>query len=317
MTNKRKAMEEGESIPSEETVSDDGETVGAAAAEDAAAQAEEIDANEVETREETPVLEVHAPHEAVHSWKDVLIHIAIIVVGLLIALGLDEGAQYIHHRREVAEVRAELRAEREANKEAFASEVTHWRWETVELENNLMVLAYIEKHPGTPDEKLPGALVWQHTSAAYSWAAWDAATSSGVTSLMPRDEVAQYGNIYFHLKLSEDQEVDTWNAMNDAFRYQLTDSRLADLSPAQIEETTTLTQIAFTKLWLEGAGLGAIPRMFKDFPPAITPRELAGVHHQASYAELMQNPGYALTIQRMEAAGFVKPWAGAGGGGKR
>ena len=31
------------------------------------------------------MIEVHPPHESVHTIKDVLIHIAIIVVGLLIA----------------------------------------------------------------------------------------------------------------------------------------------------------------------------------------------------------------------------------------
>jgi hypothetical protein len=74
--------------------------------------------------------------------------------------------EYFHHRREVTEVREELRGEREANKGSFGSETTHWRWETAELENNLMVLAYLQKHSGTPDEKLPGSLVWFHESSS-------------------------------------------------------------------------------------------------------------------------------------------------------
>ena len=43
------------------------------------------DSPETVKEEVTPVIEVHEPHEGVHSWKDALIHIAIIVVGLLIA----------------------------------------------------------------------------------------------------------------------------------------------------------------------------------------------------------------------------------------
>ena len=36
------------------------------------------------------MLDVHPPHEAAHSWKDFLIHIATIVVGVLIAIGLEQ-----------------------------------------------------------------------------------------------------------------------------------------------------------------------------------------------------------------------------------
>ena len=63
--------------------------------------------------------------------------------------------------------------------------------------------------------------------------------------------------------------------MNDASRYELTDNRLSHLSPAQIAEITTLTQIALTKHWLEGVALENTARKFKDFPPSITSDELS------------------------------------------
>ena len=36
------------------------------------------------------MLDVHPPHEVTHTWKDFFIHIATIVVGLLIAIGLEQ-----------------------------------------------------------------------------------------------------------------------------------------------------------------------------------------------------------------------------------
>jgi hypothetical protein len=92
-------------------------------------------------KEHEIMLEVHPAHHAASSWKEFFIHIATIVLGLLIAVGLEQTVEYFRHRREVAEVREELRGERQANKDSFTSETTHWRWETAELENNLMVLA--------------------------------------------------------------------------------------------------------------------------------------------------------------------------------
>ena len=256
-------------------------------------------------KEHEPMLEVHPAHHAASSWKEFFIHIATIVLGLLIAVGLEQAVEHFHHRREVTEVREELRGEREANKDSFKSETTHWRWETTELENNLMVLAYLQKHPGTPDEKLPGSLIWFHASAANTQAAWDAARNSGVTSLMHREEVEQCEDTYNQLKRIDDARSLAYDAMNDASRYELTDSRLSHLSPAQIGETTTLTQIALTKHWLEGVALENTARKFKDFPPSITSDELSQVRSRKNVAEGMKDPAFALTISRLKAAGYV------------
>jgi hypothetical protein len=85
----------------------------------------------------------------------------------------------------------------------------------------------------------------------------------------------------------------------------LTDNRLSHLSPAQIGEITTLTQIALTKHWLEGVALENTARKFKDFPPSITSDELSQVRNRKNVAEGMKDPSFALTISRMKAAGYV------------
>jgi hypothetical protein len=150
------------------------------------------------------MLDVHPAHHAASSSKEFFIHIATIVLGLLIAVGLEQMVEYFHHRHELADVREELRGEREANKDSFARETINWRWETAELKNNLMVLAYLQMHPAAPDEKLPGSLVWFHASSGHSEAAWDAAKNSGVTSLMPREEIEQYEDTYDQLRKFKD-----------------------------------------------------------------------------------------------------------------
>jgi hypothetical protein len=256
-------------------------------------------------KEHETMLDVHPAHHAASSWREFFIHIATIVLGLLIAVALEQAVEYFHHRREVAEVREELQGEREANKNSLASETTHWRWETAELENNLTVLAYLQKHPGTPDEKLPGSLVWFHESASPSQAVWEAAKTSGVTSLMSREEVEQYEDTYNQLKKIDDARSLAWDAMNDASRYELTDNLLSHLSPAQIGEITTLTQIALTRHWLEGVALENTARKFKDFPPSITSDELSQVRNRKNVAAAMKDPAFAMTISRMKAAGYV------------
>ena len=39
--------------------------------------------------EEKPVIDIHPPHQAAHSWRDIFVHLATITVGLFIALSLE------------------------------------------------------------------------------------------------------------------------------------------------------------------------------------------------------------------------------------
>ena len=45
------------------------------------------------------MLDVHAPHSPTHTWKDFFIHIATICIGLLIAIGLEQTVEAIHHKQ--------------------------------------------------------------------------------------------------------------------------------------------------------------------------------------------------------------------------
>ena len=54
------------------------------------------------------MLDVHPLHAAAHLWKDFLVHIATISVGLLIAIGLEQTVEWLHHRHQLREVREQL-----------------------------------------------------------------------------------------------------------------------------------------------------------------------------------------------------------------
>ena len=254
------------------------------------------------------MLDVHPAHHAATTWRDFFVHIATIVLGLIIAVGLEQTVEFFHHRHQIAETRELLRNEREVNKQTFARETKSFRIVTVELQNNLQVLAYLQYHPGTPDEKLPGALLWLHGGPLYESAAWDAAQSSGVTSLMPREEAAENASLYAQFRKISESNRETWLAINDAERYSLIDSRLSNLTPAQIAEITTLTQIALTKHFINGLDLQNLADKFKDFP-SVTLAELFQLHHNPTQAELLQNPAYLQTLSRLEAVGFKDPLA--------
>src|ERR1035441_4382117 len=77
-------------------------------------EAEEIRENE---SEEMPVIDVHAPHGGVHTWKDFWIHLGTITLGLLIAISLEQSVEWLHHLHQRHELERQFMAEGEANKE--------------------------------------------------------------------------------------------------------------------------------------------------------------------------------------------------------
>ena len=69
------------------------------------------------------MLEVHPPHEAAHSWRDFFIHIATICVGLLIAIGLEQTVEALHHRHQREYLEEQMHAESARNLELVKSQL--------------------------------------------------------------------------------------------------------------------------------------------------------------------------------------------------
>jgi len=61
------------------------------------------------------MLDVHPPHHAASTWRDFFIHIATIVIGLLIAVALEQTVEYIHHRHQRHQLQEDLHNEAEQN----------------------------------------------------------------------------------------------------------------------------------------------------------------------------------------------------------
>ena len=66
------------------------------------------------------MLDVHPVHGSVSGWRDFLVHIVIVAIGLLLALGLGQTVEFIHHRYQVIETRHALKQERADNRQTFA-----------------------------------------------------------------------------------------------------------------------------------------------------------------------------------------------------
>jgi hypothetical protein len=107
-------MSENEFIP---IVSGEPETAPAGGVDASLADTEtpeEIRASTNES-EETPVIDVHAPHGGLHTWKDFWIHLGTITLGLLIAISLEQSVEWLHRMHERSQLEDDLRVEAENN----------------------------------------------------------------------------------------------------------------------------------------------------------------------------------------------------------
>lgn len=256
------------------------------------------------------MLDVHPVHGAIHSWRDFCIHIVIIAIGLGLAISAQQLVEYLHHRHQVADTRHALAQERAENRATLALQTRAWHWGVAELKNNLLVLRYLQQHPGTAQEQLPGVLLWHSSALSITTAAWDAARENGVAALMPREELERYSDLYATLDREWQMALAATMAVLEAERYDLSDSDPSHLSPAQIAAEVDLILAALEKQWLLGTEMLNLVDAFPDFPATITPAELAQLRHVPDEATLARlRPARTLTLERMKAAGYRDPAA--------
>jgi len=58
---------------------------------------------------------VHGPHGEIGGWRGFVTHIAVVAIGLLLALGLEQGVEFVHHEFQRARLETEMRETFQSN----------------------------------------------------------------------------------------------------------------------------------------------------------------------------------------------------------
>lgn len=140
----------------------------------------------------TPMLDVHSPHESVRSWKDFFTHIAIITIGLLIAIGLEQTVEHIHHIYQLNEARRELKIELDANRKQLQKNLVTAQQLVAQLDSDMVLLRAAQASRSAIGQKLmyEAQVYWPLDGT------WQAVKQNGSLTLMPRNEL--YGYTYVH-----------------------------------------------------------------------------------------------------------------------
>lgn len=70
-----------------------------------------------------PILEPHAPHETIRSWRSFIVHIATITIGLLIAIALEQCVEYLHHVHQRHQLQHDLLEEARRNRDILTTDL--------------------------------------------------------------------------------------------------------------------------------------------------------------------------------------------------
>jgi hypothetical protein len=221
-----------------------------------------------------PMLDVHAPHETIHTWKAFFVHLATIVIGLLIAVGLEQTVEYFHHRQQVAEIRRSLAEERRINELLFTSACDEFRRYAPILLGSLQTLTYLRTQPHAPPSQWPGRFSFYMLTTRFQDSAWKTALQSAALEYMPRAEVRTYSDVYARLAEVSDESVAELHAVIRAksFMLQMTDP--STFNSEQSIQAYALVSDVVTSLYLMGIGERNLARLYSDFQSPPTDMEL-------------------------------------------
>jgi hypothetical protein len=214
-----------------------------------------------------PMLEVHAPHEALHTWKSFFIHIAIIVIGLFIAVGLEQTVVFFEHRHQRSQLEEQLHG-------VFQSDLQH---DTENFQQLSALRAYLVELQAAVAARLDGPSSSPQPAvndsrmatlpAFPSLAPYDAAKENGTIALLSSDRLRIYNRIAFQREIMSTVRERWFDSLGsiEAFQERFVDSpgslemgniaiapHIATLSPAALIEYRTIiaSAIKLTDLFI-------------------------------------------------------------------
>ena len=137
-------------------------------------------------------MEIHAPGRHVESPREIVLHLAIVTAGILIALGLEQTVEWFHHRQLAAEARETVMNEIRFNKKELDTQI-------VLLpkygSNALEVLNFISDLLDHGKSDVHGMRI-TFSQARLRSTSWTTAQTLGAVVFMPYADVEKYAAIY-------------------------------------------------------------------------------------------------------------------------
>jgi hypothetical protein len=137
-------------------------------------------------------MDVHPPHHPIRNWKDFLLHLLTITIGLLIALTLEAAVEAAHHRHLVRDARENIRHEIQANLQLYQKNEQSLQQNREVLARTIEQLRELRngKKLQSPD------LHWRWSWNSFREAAWKSARDIGAIGYMNLSTIEGYDLVY-------------------------------------------------------------------------------------------------------------------------
>jgi hypothetical protein len=139
-------------------------------------------------------MEIHGPEGPTNSFKDFAIHIVIVTIGILIALGLEGVREAIYVRHIVRDARENFHVELVGNRRNLDRELKNDTETLAQLDRIIADLPTLRKDPVALRKRV--ATVYP-SGYFFSSSRWESALSTGALGHMSVDEVNQYAEVNF------------------------------------------------------------------------------------------------------------------------
>jgi hypothetical protein len=139
-------------------------------------------------------MEIHGPEGPTNSFKDFAIHIVIVTIGILIALGLEGVREMIYEHHTVRDARENFQAEFHANRTNLDKELINDKKTLAQLDSIIADLPKLKLNPSALAQRVADL-----GPSGYFFASsrWESALSSGAVGHMSVDEVNRYAEVNF------------------------------------------------------------------------------------------------------------------------
>jgi len=208
------------------------------------------------------VLDVHAPHESVHGWRDFLLHLVTITIGLFIALSLEGCIEWQHHRHLVHEAEASLHDEIKTNSESLKNTIADIHKQQEDLKHDVVVLKKFIKNPKSNDND---QMEINFGIRGFKDVGWRTAQSTGAFAYMPYATAQEFADIY---RIQDEINIAQHQAARDAIISLAPFTNMSkDDSPTSEQATVMKDHIEVLQgqLSLLGSWVNSLDEKYKTF----------------------------------------------------
>lgn len=175
------------------------------------AEQAEAPAPDEQAPKETDV-EIHKP-KPVHNWREFLIELGTITLGICIALAGEQTIEWLHWRSQVAEARSAV-----ASEMAYNLEGAIWRVRTLDcVEQRLDTVAKILDEASRSGSLPPIGYIGQPPRHMWRSGSWDSVVASQTATHFPPQQLAQLGAIYKVVQRLEDHAIPDSQAWSELY----------------------------------------------------------------------------------------------------